>query len=122
MFYLYNELQIEGLVRAFSQYQEVNSQAVFDSESQSYVIESQLDESEAPVKLDYQAEFLKCMGLNETDIEQYKSKDNSNCELSTQHELNSQTDVEANVRTFMTGNPYWNQNIAAKVRNFSNLF
>lgn len=85
------------------------------------MIESQSDELEAPMKLDYQAEYLKCMGLNETDIEQYKSKGNSDYESSTQHELNSQTDVEANVRTFMTGNPYWNQNIAAKVSNFLHL-
>ncbi|XP_055311039.1 uncharacterized protein LOC129573902 [Sitodiplosis mosellana] len=106
--------EIEGLVRSFSQYREVNSQAVFDPESQSFVIESQIDESEAPVKLDYQAEFLKCMGLNETDIEQYTSKAKLNHEVSTQHELNSQTDAEANIRTFMTGNPYWNQNITAK--------
>lgn len=71
------------------------------------------------MKLDYQAEFLKCMGLNSNDIEEYKSKAKSAYELSTQqHELNSQTDAEANLRTYMTGNPFWNQNITAKVRRY----
>lgn len=56
------------------------------------------------------------MGLDSNDIEQYKSKAQSNYELSTQHELDSQTDAEANLRTYMTGNPYWNQNVTAKVK------
>lgn len=95
---------------------EVYSQAVFDQETQSYFIESQLDETEteAPVKLDFQAEYLKCMGLDANDIDKIAAKIKSTYEQNTQHELNSQTDAETVIRPFVvTGNRIAEPNIDA---------
>lgn len=105
------------MVRGYSQYHEVDSQKIFDPESQSFFIESQIEETEGPIKLDFQAEYLKCMGFNSNDIENYTSNAKANYEQNTEQELNSQTDVEANLRTYMTGNPHWNQDVTTKVRN-----
>lgn len=70
----------------------MNSQAYLDEKSQSLVVYSQLDETEtkASVKLDYQAKFLKCSGVNANEVAEIAS-----CvahETSTQHELGSDSE------------------------------
>ncbi|XP_031632109.1 uncharacterized protein LOC116346291 [Contarinia nasturtii] len=111
-----NDEQIEELVTTYSQYCELNSQAYFDPESQSLVVDSQFDETEteAPVKLDFQGEFLKCCGLNTTEMGEIATRVKSTYEPSTQHELCSQTDAETIIRAYMTTNPFWSGNIASK--------
>lgn len=81
-----------------------------DSESQCF------DESlpPAPAALDFQAEYLKFF-LKPNEIEAAATRAISTYEPSTQLEYDSQTDVETVVRTYMTGNPDWNENIATKV-------
>lgn len=95
---------------------DVCSQAVFDNESQSFVVESQLDEIQVPVKLDFQAEFLKIMGLDSNDITQVATHERSICHSNTQQELDSQTDVEVIMTAYMTDNPFWNKDVSSKVR------
>lgn len=88
------------------------------------VVDSQFDETEteAPVKLDFQGEFLKCCGLNTKEMEQIASRVKSSYEPGSQHELNSQTDAETIIRTYMTTNPHWNGNITSKVWHFQFYF
>lgn len=83
-----------------------------DSESQCF--DESLPPASAPAPLDFQAEYLKFF-LKPNEIEAAATRAISTYEPSTQLEYDSQTDVETVVRTYMTGNPDWNENIAAKV-------
>lgn len=88
------------------------SQSEFHEESQSLVVESQSDEPQVPVKLDFQAEFLRSMGLDSNDISQIASHKRSN----TEHKLDSQTDVEVIMTAYMIDKSFQNQGNTPKVR------
>lgn len=91
---------------------EENSQAFLESQTQNFT-----EDFQPPIPLanqDFQAEFLKCM-FNTSQIEELASNARANYDPETQPDFDSQTDVETVVRTYMTSNPNWKENVASKV-------
>lgn len=105
-------VQIEELVRGYSQLEET-TQAFLESQPQ-YSTEDFPAPAPPLANQDFQAEFLKCM-FNDNQIEALASNARANQDAETQHEYDSQTDVETVVRTYMTSNSNWNETMASKV-------
>lgn len=104
------------MVKSYTQCSAVCSQAVYDEESQSFVVESQSnEESEIPVKLNFYEQYLNSLGLSSDDIARHGNKERSICDPETQHEFDSQTDIELIINRFKIDNPHY-ADLATKVR------
>lgn len=91
----------------------MNSQAFIESQTQNFTEEFQ----QPLANQDFQAEFLKCM-FKENEIEEIASNARTTHDPSTQPQVyDSQTDIETVIRTYLTDNPNWTENIASKVSN-----
>lgn len=99
-------------MREYSQLVEENSQAFQFSESEHF---SEETSQPAPIILDYQAEFLKFMKPDEVEV---AARAISTFDPASHLDYDSQSDVETVIRTYMTENPQWNENIASKVKQF----
>lgn len=89
----------------------MNSQAFIESQTQNLTEESQ----QPLANQDFQAEFLRCM-FKKNEIEEIASNVRKRTDPNTQsNEYDSQTDVETVIRTYITDNRNWTENIASKV-------